>query len=280
MTELFTDTVLNMMTTTAEPEDYTGEDGLLYCGKCRTAKEAYFPKETAAWLGHDKHPTECDCQREKRLECESAEERRRHLDTVMELKRRGFTDLTMQEWTFAHDNGKCPQMSKAHLYVEHWEQMRENNYGLLLWGKVGTGKSYFAGCIANALLEQDVPVLMTNFPTILNRMTGLFSSDRADFLANLNAYDLLILDDLGAERGTEYALEQGFAVIDARYRSRKPLIVTTNLSLTELQNPQDTAHARIYDRVLEMCLPILFTGENFRKETAQAKLNGLKELLK
>ena len=51
MTELFTDTVLNMMTTTAEPEDYTGEDGLLYCSKCRTAKEAYFPKETAACWG-------------------------------------------------------------------------------------------------------------------------------------------------------------------------------------------------------------------------------------
>lgn len=131
MTELFTDTVLNMMTTTAEPEDYTGEDGLLYCGKCRTAKEAYFPKETAAWLGHDKHPTECDCQREKRLECESAEERRRHLDTVMELKRRGFTDLTMQEWTFAHDNGKCPQMSKAHLYVEHPGQCDgQSGYGV------------------------------------------------------------------------------------------------------------------------------------------------------
>ena len=64
MSELFTDTVLNMMTATADPEDYTGEDGLLYCGKCRTAKEAYFPKETVAWLGHDKHPTECDCQRE------------------------------------------------------------------------------------------------------------------------------------------------------------------------------------------------------------------------
>ena len=103
MSELFTDTVLNMMTATADPEDYTGEDGLLYCGKCRTAKEAYFPKETVAWLGHDKHPTECDCQREKRLEREAAEERRRHLDTVMELKRRGFTDLTMQEWTFAHE---------------------------------------------------------------------------------------------------------------------------------------------------------------------------------
>ena len=124
MTELFTDTVLNMMTTTAEPEDYTGEDGLLYCGKCRTAKEAYFPKETAAWLGHDKHPTECDCQREKRLECESAEERRRHLDTVMELKRRGFTDPAMRNWTFEHDNGRNPQAETARFYVESWETMQ------------------------------------------------------------------------------------------------------------------------------------------------------------
>ena len=279
MTELFTDTVLNMMTTTAEPEDYTGEDGLLYCGKCRTAKEAYFPKETVAWLGHDKHPTECDCQREKRLEREAAEERRRHLDTVMELKRRGFTDLTMQEWTFAHDNGKCLQMSKAHLYVEHWEQMRENNYGLLLWGKVGTGKSYFAGCIANALMEQEISVRMTNFSAILNDLTASFEG-RNEYIERLCRFPLLILDDFGMERGTEYGLEQVYNVIDSRYRSRKPLIVTTNLSLTELQNPQDTAHARIYDRVLEMCLPILFTGENFRKETAQAKLNGLKELLK
>ena len=255
MTELFTDTVLNMMTTTAEPEDYTGEDGLLYCGKCRTAKEAYFPKETAAWLGHDKHPTECDCQREKRLECESAEERRRHLDTVMELKRRGFTDLTMQEWTFAHDNGKCPQMNKAHLYVEHWEQMRENNYGLLLWGKVGTGKSYFAGCIANALMEQEISVRMTNFSAMLNDLTASFEG-RNEYIEHLCRFPLLILDDFGMERGTEYGLEQVYNVIDSRYRSRKPLIVTTNLSLTELQNPQDTAHARIYDRVLEMCLPI------------------------
>ena len=101
--------------------------------------------------------------------------------------------------------------------MEHWEDAARKNIGLLLFGDVGTGKSFLAGCIANALLEQDVPVLMTNFPTILNRMTGLFGSERADFLANLNAYDLLILDDLGAERGTEYALEQVFAVIDARY---------------------------------------------------------------
>ena len=54
----------------------------------------------------------------------------------------------------------------------NWKEAYRNNTGLLLFGDVGTGKSFFAGCIANALLDRDVPVLMTNFPTILNRLTG------------------------------------------------------------------------------------------------------------
>ena len=61
--------------TAAEPQDYTGEDGLLYCGSCRTPKEAYFPADKAALFGRDRHPAECDCQRAKRLEREAAEQR-------------------------------------------------------------------------------------------------------------------------------------------------------------------------------------------------------------
>ena len=89
----------NMTTVTPEPEDYTGEDGLLYCGKCRKPKEAYFAPDKAAIFGRDRHPAECDCQRAAREEREAAEKRRRHLDTVEELKRRGFTDPTMRDWT-------------------------------------------------------------------------------------------------------------------------------------------------------------------------------------
>ena len=63
------------------------------------------------------------------------------------------------------------------------------------------------------------------------------------------------------------------------HRSRKPLIVTTNIPLHDLQHPQDTAHARIYDRLLGMCAPIRFSGENFRKATAQDKLVRLKNLM-
>ncbi len=82
----------NMTAATPEPEDYTGEDGLLYCGKCRKPKEAYFAPDKAAIFGRDRHPAECDCQRAAREEREAAEKRRRHLDTVEDLKRRGFTD--------------------------------------------------------------------------------------------------------------------------------------------------------------------------------------------
>ena len=146
-------------------------------------------------------------------------------------------------------------------------------------GDVGTGKSFFAGCIANALLDQDVPVLMTNFPTILNRLTGMFSEDRADFIASFDEYDLLIIDDLGVERSTEYAMEQMFFVIDSRYRSRRPMIITTNLKLSELKNPPDLAHARIYDRILERCAPILFDGKNFREENAGATRQAAKDIV-
>ena len=98
-------------------------------------------------------------------------------------------------------------------------------------------------------------------------------------LFNLAKYPLLIIDDFGVERGTESALEQIYNIIDSRYRSRKPLIVTTNLTLDEIRHPQDTAHARIYDRLLEMCVPVSCIGVSFRKETAQEKLERLKELI-
>ena len=81
MTDTIHNTILPMTDTTAEPEDYTGEDGLLYCGKCRKPKEAYFP-EGKTFFGRDRHPSECDCQRAARKEREAAEKRRSHLETA------------------------------------------------------------------------------------------------------------------------------------------------------------------------------------------------------
>ena len=179
----------------------------------------------------------------------------------------------------ANDNGENPVMAKAHAYVDHWPQAFKRNIGLLLFGDVGTGKSFLAGCIANALLDRDIPVLMTNFPTILARLCGTFGEGRTAFLDSLGDYDLLIIDDLGAERNTEYALEQMFSIIDSRYRCNKPLIVTTNLKLDELKYPPDLAHARIYDRILERCAPILFVGKNFREDNAASTKAAARQII-
>ena len=268
----------NMTATTPEPEDYTGEDGLLYCGKCRKPKEAYFAPDKAAIFGRDRHPAECDCQKTAREEREAAEKRRRHLDTVEELKRRGFTDPAMRDWTFENDNGRNPQAGLARRYVEHWEDMRTDNIGCLFWGGVGTGKSYLAGCIANALMEKEIPVHMTNFALILNDLAASFEG-RNEYISRLCRYPLLILDDFGMERGTEYGLEQVFNVIDSRYRSKKPLIVTTNLTLDELKHPKDLTRVRIYDRVLERCVPLKINNQNIRELNAAANMQEARKIL-
>ena len=146
--------------------------------------------------------------------------------------------------TFANDNGRNPQMKTAHFYVKHWEDMKAGNIGYLLWGSVGTGKSYLAGCIANALMEKEISVRMTNFALILNDLAATFEG-KNEYISNLCRYPLLILDDFGMERGTEYGLEQVYNVIDSRYRSGKPLIVTTNLTLTELQIGRASCRERV-----------------------------------
>lgn len=259
----------------AEDEYIDKTSGLVYCKKCHT------PRQASVELGGTLfHPCcICQCQSEAR-ELELAKEKQlQEQQRIARLKANGLQDASLRQFTFANDTGINPEMQKAHSYVEHWPEMKATATGLLLWGNVGTGKSFFAGCIANALLDQGVPVLMTNFSRILNALTGMFSDDRNKYIDSLNHYSLLIIDDLGMERGTEYALEQVFNVIDARLRSNLPLIVTTNLTLDELKHPSDLAHERIYSRVLERCIPLKINNQNIRQMKAQENFTRTKQLL-
>ncbi|SQB14156.1 phage DNA replication protein (predicted replicative helicase loader) [Enterocloster clostridioformis] len=233
-------------------------DGLIHCKKCKGQRQTIVPNFGKP--GYFMPRCICQCQRE-------AEERQRRMERIKRRKAQGLQDRYLCDYTFANDNGQNPLMDKARAYVENWKEAYGNNTGPLLFGDVGTGKSFFAGCIANALLDRDVPVLMTNFPTILNRLTGMFSEDRAAFIASLDEYDLLIIDDLGVERSTDYAMEQMFFVIDSRYHSRRPMIITTNLKLSELKKPPALAHARIYDRILERCAPSSLPGRTSGRKT-------------
>ena len=162
-------------------------------------------------------------------------------------------------------------------YVNESLAMKNDNVGLLLWGGIGYGKSFMAGCIANALLDEEITVKMTNFAIISN---DLFSyEDKNAYISWLCGFGLLIIDDLGAERHTEYTLESIFNVIDRRVRSKKPLIVTTNLSIGELKNAKADDERRIYDRILECCVPVCVDTKSRRVEIGAEKMRLMREVI-
>ena len=258
-----------------EEKEYLNEiDGLIYCSICKTPRQ-----RKIQWQDNVMFPRiRCSCQQEEYEKQEAEHKQKEFLIQVSRLKANGLQDKALKNYTFANDKGFNPEIKKAYDYVAHWEEMRAKSLGLLLWGNVGTGKSFFAGCIANALLEKGVPVLMTNFSRILNTLSGLYSEDRNKFIDSFGQYHLLIIDDLGIERTSEFALEQVFHVIDSRCRNKQPLIVTTNLTLNQLKHPMDLAHARIYDRVLECCVPLKINNQNIRELNAVSNMKEVRKI--
>ena len=172
------------------------------------------------------------------------------------------------------------QLSKAKQYVENWDSFKCDEIGLLLFGDVGTGKTYAAGCIANALIDKEVSVLMVGVSDVVNRMQGNFGADRDSYMTSLTRPELLILDDLGAERNTSFGKERVFDVINRRRLTGKPMIITTNIPIVTMQKAASLDERRIYDRILDVCVPIRFDGENFHRGNAKHNLEKAAQLLR
>lgn len=259
----------------AEQGDFIGDDGLLYCGKCGTRKQGRYQMP---W-GEITPMCLCKCAAEAR---DREEAERKHIEfqrKIKEYRRIGFPESEMQDWTFDNADGSNEKiMSAMKNYVANFGELRQQGKGLLLFGTVGTGKTYAAACIANALIDKGYPVLMTNFARIANTVQGLFEG-RQEYYDSLNRFPLLILDDLSAERKTEYMQEIVFNVIDSRYRAGLPLIVTTNLTSEELKHPSDISYQRTFSRLLEMCLPVKVEGKDKRLDKLKADIQPMRDLL-
>ena len=146
---------------------------------------------------------------------------------------------------------------------------------LLLTGGVGTGKTFYAACIVNALIDQGVFALMTS----LNRIIRTPFDQYESVLRSVEEADLVVFDDIGAERDTSFAWERAFDAVDARIRSQKPMIVTTNLSPAELGSAVDLRERRIYDRILGSCVIVPVTGSSIRVKEQQERAAYAKTLL-
>ena len=257
--------------------EYRGDDGLLYCGECDA------PKQGRVDSIHDgpilfRRP--CDCEREEEIEAE-----------IERMQRQCIKSEKFRFKTFADDD-KTDRKSGDILrrYAENWPEMRRQNIGLILYGGVGGGKTFFAACLANAIIADEVrsgmksgyrgPVLMTTAKTLRDKAQKDFGAQKARVLEEIREVDLLILDDFGIERRTTASDELLYDIINTRYDSNKPLVITTNMTLADMKYAEDVEMQRIYDRVREMCCqPIPINGESRRRAIAQSKSDSVRRML-
>lgn len=237
-------------------------DGLLYCGKCNTKKQT-----RVELFGMIRTPyCLCKCEVERRDAEEAERKRIARMQEIENMRKIGFPESEMASWNFAADDMANPKISHvAHNYAGNFGKMKERGKGLLFYGSVGTGKSFHAACIVNDLIDKGYPCMMTNFSRLVNTISGMFEG-KQEYIDRLNKFDLLVIDDLSAERDTEFMNEIVFNIIDSRYRAGLPLIITTNLTADEIKHPADVKKQRTYSRLLEMTIPIEVAGKDRRRQ--------------
>lgn len=261
--------------------DYIGDDGLLYCRKCNTRKQKRLP--VSEFLGGREMTVRCMCKCEVE-EKERKDERARKMDEMERIERLRSCSLIDNKLkgarfeTFQKESENQKVYDLAEKYVQRFDEMYQNRQGILFWGTAGTGKSFTAACIANELLSRMEPVVMTSFVKILQNIQNKPEEEKA-FMSVLNNVKLVIIDDLGTERNTDYALEKVYNIIDSRYRTGKPLILTTNMTVREMQETTDIRYKRIYDRIFEMCYPVRMSGRSWREREAANRFDRMKKLM-
>ena len=141
-----------------KPGDFM-QDGLLYCGKCKT------PKQCRVTVCGEEHTVSCMCEcREQAAAAEKAEdEARQKALRVAALRTSGLMDVSLRPMRFDTDDLRARGYTdKGRRYVANWGIVERDNVGMLLWGNTGTGKTFLAACIANALIDHGVSVMMTS----------------------------------------------------------------------------------------------------------------------
>lgn len=251
------------------------KDGLWYCGKCDTPKQCRI-----TLFGSVRTPMcICKCETEKREREKEEHDRRERQQIVAKMRKTGFPESEMCHWTFETDDGQNEKASKvAKNYVANFGEMLKRGKGLLFFGDVGTGKTFYSACIVNALIDKGYPCMITNFARLVNTISGMYDG-KQQYIDGLNRFDLLVIDDLAVERDTEYMNEIVYNIIDSRYRAGLPTIITTNLSAEEIKNPADISKQRTYSRLLEMCVPVEVKGKDRRREKLKDDYNELKNIL-
>jgi DNA replication protein DnaC len=163
----------------------------------------------------------------------------------------------------------APQVQLVKRFVRDLDGNLDAGRGLWFYGGVGTGKTTLAMIVSRAALDAGRSVAIYSLPRLLAEIRATFETDAegsyVDFLDRLTAVDLLHVDDVGAERTSDWVLEQLYSIVNARYEDERSVIITTNLERDELA---DQIRERTVSRLEEMCTLVPLYGEDARRFVA------------
>jgi len=227
------------------------EEGYLCCGVCGRRREF-----DVTVMGQTvRVPVICDCDR---AEVQKLEEERRaqRRERNREL---AFSDKPSRLITFDKDMG--PQSGVSVKLRQYARSFTLESKWLVLFGGCGTGKSFYAKCIVNSVIDMGHTAKFITVPEVERRLWNCKNGELYDWL---DGFDLLVIDDLFAERDTDYMREIVFTLTDMRSRSGKPVIITTNMGTEGFQKPKDLPRERVVSRLREHALFVPVLGADKR----------------
>lgn len=242
-----------------------------YCGKEYKLNDLEYIKNFPKFIQEKiKYIPDCNClekiQQEKFKQEEIRLERKRVSNKIKKYKDVSIMDNKLMKSKFQTADMSDNHINLCKKYAEKFIKIGTAPKGLYLYGSVGTGKTFASACIANYLMENGKTVLVMNLGLYLIKLQREWAEAENDILNYVKNCDLLVIDDLGVEKVSEWVLDKVFTLIDTRYRAEKPLIVTTNLNLKGKENSiEDKFGIRAADRIEEMCYSIKVIGESKRK---------------
>jgi DNA replication protein DnaC len=218
-------------------------------------------------LGPEDVARECEC-RAPRLK----RGRVRGVASVIPPRYRGVSFDRPPVSDMARDLQTKIVVERVRTFVAELDDRLESGQGLWLTGGTGTGKTTLAMLASKAALEAGHSVAIYSLPKLLARIRRTYDAEPGGdsysaFFERLTSVDLLHLDDLGAEKKSDWVLEQLYALVNERYEEKRSMLITSNFDGVELE---EQIGPRIVSRLTEMTEPLPLLGEDNRKENWQA----------
>lgn len=240
-------------------------------GKCKWCGRPIYAYKIGErnWFGLDKDSCGCEEEKERQrlLEEQTKLQMQEGLDRLFQQSRLGrrFRDRTFENFRIDEKNKRVLQI--VWRYAERFHQNLEIGKGLIIMGKIGTGKTHLAAAVLHKVISQMRTGILMAVPELLDKIRATYREDAPigseTLLEELKKVNLLILDDIGKERPTIWARERLYVIINARYENMLPTVYTTNCNEEELRQQIGEA---ITSRIYETCEPVLLTGSDYRKK--------------